>query len=29
VPLDPLGRALRWELTDPPMTKPHIDLSYW
>jgi hypothetical protein len=25
----PETRALRWELTDPPMTKPHIDLSYW
>lgn len=25
----PETRALRWELRDPPITKPHIDLSYW
>lgn len=25
----PETRALRWELDDPPITRPHIDLSYW
>ena len=25
----PETRALRWEPSDPPMVRPHIDLSYW
>lgn len=25
----PDARALRWDLQEPSMTRPHIDLSYW